>query len=285
MDGKDLIERSPYYASGHLLKLAPGQTSINDLHRHESMTELLLVTEGGGRFVIDGKEYTVIPGTLLIHQQGVWHKEYVDPTRWFKALYLGFSALQVKGLPDNYLVGLGETPVLQLGEGFTDYEQLILQIIRERQGGLPEADAIANGWLSVLIGRLVQRLHHNSYEPKKRYSSSVKSVLAVKQLIEGRYQENWTLERLAQEVFLSPFHLCRQFKRKTGWSPGQYIIHCRIEAAKHYLTSTNDTMEQIADRIGYRSETHFHHVFKNSTGITPGHYRVIKRGENVLRKH
>jgi YesN/AraC family two-component response regulator len=52
-----------------------------------------------------------------------------------------------------------------------------------------------------------------------------------------------------------------------------------MEAAKHYLTSTNDTMEQIADRIGYRSETHFHQVFKQNTGITPRHYRVIKRGE------
>jgi hypothetical protein len=42
------------------------------------MTELLLVTEGGGRFVIDEKEYTAMPGTLLIYQQGVCHKEYVD---------------------------------------------------------------------------------------------------------------------------------------------------------------------------------------------------------------
>ncbi|HEX7063836.1 MAG TPA: helix-turn-helix transcriptional regulator, partial [Bacillales bacterium] len=226
---------------------------------------------------------TAMPGTLLIYQQAIGSEDHVDTAYPIKVLYLGLSALRVKGLPDNYLIGPGETPIFQLGKGFTDYEQLMLQIIREQQGGLPEAKVIANGWLLVLIGRLVQRLYHNVGEPKKEYSSSAKSVLAVKRLIEERYWENWTLEQLAEKVFLSPYHLCRQFKRKIGWSPGQYIIHCRMERAKLYLTSTDDTMEQIADRIGYRSETHFHHVFKNSTGVTPGHYRVIKRGKMPLQ--
>jgi iron complex transport system substrate-binding protein len=106
---------------------------------------------------------------------------------------------------------------------------------------------------------------------------------------EERYQENWTLEQLAQEVFLSQFHLCRQFKRKIGWSPGQYIIHCRVEAAKYLLTVTNETMEKIARQVGYQSETHFQHVFKKQTGITPGHYRVNQRDTTfippIAKKH
>ncbi|QGH33642.1 AraC family transcriptional regulator [Gracilibacillus salitolerans] len=228
---------------------------------------------------IGGQQCTVQTGNLFIFNKNVSHQEFIDRNRSFKALFLGFCSLQIKGLPDNHLIDEKEKPILQLEEEVSDFQHLILQIIHEIQSDLPESNIITNGLLSALIGRLIQQFHHQPNSVNKRkYSSSKNSILTVKKLIEQRYKENWTLDRLAKKVYLSPHHLCRQFKQKTGWSPGQYLIYRRMEVAKYLLSSTNYTMEQIASQIGYKSDTHFHQVFKKNTGITPGHFRVLKRG-------
>ncbi|GGH87932.1 AraC-like DNA-binding protein [Pullulanibacillus pueri] len=282
---EDLIINYPRYVEGKRLQLSHGQTYNEEIKRNEHVTGLVLITEGRGHFIVEEETHTAVSGMLLVCQQGVSYQVISDGKQAFKALYIGLSSLHLKGLPKNHLIEQERAPILPLGKVETgDYRQIMESMILESQNGLPESGVIVNGWLSVLIGRLVQRWHHRKWTTPKHHSSSTEAILAVKRLIEERYQEEWTLEKLANEVHLSSYHLCRQFKRKIGMPPGQYIIHCRIEAAKQYLTFTNETMEHIADKIGYRSETHFHQVFKKNTGITPGHYRVIKR-ENDKSNH
>ncbi|QHJ70914.1 helix-turn-helix transcriptional regulator [Planococcus halotolerans] len=279
MAPNDLIETSPTYVKGFIIELDRGNPFPKIMNNRETAMDLLLVTEGNGQFIIGEKKHKASPGTLLINQSGLLGKAEIDSTCRFKALYLRFSSLKLKGLPENHLIGVGETPVLNIGQGFTDYEQLILQLIFEWEGKLPEAGIFSEAYLSLLIGKLVRKLYHNRIETKKRSSSAEEAILVVKQLIEEKYQESWTLESLGERVFLSSSHLCRQFKRKVGWTPGQYLIRCRMEAAKKILTHSNATMGEIADQVGYKSETHFHQVFKKHTKITPGHYREIQRSQ------
>jgi AraC-like DNA-binding protein len=277
MKANDLIMASPVYVEGFLMDSDASQLFLGNAGNGKGTVELLLVIEGNGKVVMGSKKYKASPGTLLINQQEAWGTKEIDPAFRFKALLLRFSSLQLKGLPENRLLKEEGLPVLKLGNGFTDYEQLFRQIILEGEGDFPEAGLLTNAYLSILIGKLVRRLYHRPEEPKKRHSSAEEAIFVVKQLIEERYQENWTLTSLGEKVYLSPSHLCRQFKRKVGWSPVQYLIHCRVEAAKYVLANSNETMSEIADNIGYQSETHFHQVFKKNTGITPGHYRELHR--------
>lgn len=78
------------------------------------------------------------------------------------------------------------------------------------------------------------------------------------------------VQEVAAAVNLSPSHFWRQFKACTGYSPYEYIVLRRIDKAKYLLTSTDQSVGEIAYAAGYNSEENFIHSFQKYVGISPG---------------
>jgi AraC family transcriptional regulator len=72
---------------------------------------------------------------------------------------------------------------------------------------------------------------------------------------------------------MSPFRFARAFKKATGQSPRQYVIHRRIERAKALLRAGDQDLAQIAQRVGFSTQSHFTDVFRRLCGTTPARYR------------
>jgi AraC-like DNA-binding protein len=81
------------------------------------------------------------------------------------------------------------------------------------------------------------------------------------------------LEDLAARAALSPYYFTRQFKKKTGYTPHQYVLMARINTAKHYLKLTTLSIKEIAFFCGFSSESGFCIAFKHTVGISPMTYR------------
>ena len=82
-----------------------------------------------------------------------------------------------------------------------------------------------------------------------------------------------TLEDLADQARMSPFHFSRQFKRYAGVSPHTYLVNARINAARFYLVSSDLTVKEIAYNCGFSSVSSFCTCFKKNVGSTPMDYR------------
>ncbi|MBP3040962.1 methylphosphotriester-DNA--protein-cysteine methyltransferase family protein [Bacillaceae bacterium Marseille-Q3522] len=108
--------------------------------------------------------------------------------------------------------------------------------------------------------------------PGKNGPDATVSKLVIN-LIQERYSENLTLEKIATGLNMSPYHLQRIFKRITGKTPANQLLLMRIEAAKHDLIQKEKTITEIATAVGYRSVSHFSAVFKKRTGCTPHEFR------------
>ena len=78
-----------------------------------------------------------------------------------------------------------------------------------------------------------------------------------------------TLSELAEAAGLSDAHFARQFKRSVGLAPHQYLIHCRVEAAKALLSSGALPVGEVAHRVGFGSQSHLSRHFKRLVGVTP----------------
>lgn len=85
--------------------------------------------------------------------------------------------------------------------------------------------------------------------------------------------EPLTVQEVASAVNLSPSHFSREFKSRTGYSPYEYIVLRRIDKAKFLLSSTQQTVGEIAYATGYNSEENFIHSFQKHVGIPPGLFR------------
>jgi two-component system, response regulator YesN len=154
---------------------------------------------------------------------------------------------------------------------------------RHRVQTLPVADDLLNVVMSLVR------------QPLSRFSSAgagsvnrlnYQAIHAV-QLIEARYGEpELTVRSLAHDLSISTEHLCRLLKRDTEHTFVAILRHARVRAARQLLRTTNLSMKQIANRVGFRSASRFDRDFKNVCGIPPTEYRIsdVRRSQRVTQR-
>ncbi len=92
--------------------------------------------------------------------------------------------------------------------------------------------------------------------------------------LDTHYSEKISLDRIAQNMYLSPVYISKIFKEETGESPINYLIKIRLEKAKDMLSSpTPNSIKKIANDVGYEDAYHFSKLFKKYYGISPLYYR------------
>lgn len=85
--------------------------------------------------------------------------------------------------------------------------------------------------------------------------------------------EDISVPVLADRVGLSLYHFIRSFKKETGFTPHDYIIHTRINTAKYLLKNTELPIKEICFQCGFSSESVFCNCFKLRLKVTPIQYR------------
>lgn len=112
------------------------------------------------------------------------------------------------------------------------------------------------------------------------YKSCMSSVLneestvsSVKRYIKEHLAENLSREALADTVYLTSDYLSHLFKKETGYSLTNYIIHERIERAKLLLSQNNMTIRDVAAVCGFDNVSYFSKQFRSIAGVTPREYR------------
>nr|WP_232478812.1 AraC family transcriptional regulator [Roseomonas rosulenta] len=82
-----------------------------------------------------------------------------------------------------------------------------------------------------------------------------------------------TVAQLAGIARLSPAHFSRAFRGSFGMSPGSFIQHRRVEAAKRMLRETSTPLAEIAYVCGLCDQAHLSRVFKRAEGTSPMRWR------------
>ncbi|MDQ0871656.1 two-component system response regulator YesN [Paenibacillus sp. V4I3] len=99
-------------------------------------------------------------------------------------------------------------------------------------------------------------------------------VRLAKDFIAHRYSDpEITLEMIANEMKVSPVYLGRIFKQELGIPFVNMLTHTRIKHAIHYLSTTDMTIIEISEKVGYDSQHYFSTAFKKVVGIAPNQYR------------
>ena len=111
-------------------------------------------------------------------------------------------------------------------------------------------------------------------QPKTR--RDYKRILQLKQVvefIEKNYASPLTLKQLSDSVSMSPKYFCRFFSEMTHQTPMDYLNRQRIEQACYQLSTTDDSITDIAYRNGFNDLSYFIRTFKKYKGTTPGKYK------------
>jgi LacI family transcriptional regulator len=85
--------------------------------------------------------------------------------------------------------------------------------------------------------------------------------------------EGIDVENVIRNVGISRATLERRFATHFQTTPRQAIVRVQMEQVKCLLAETDYSLEQIAHRTGYKTQSHLSVAFKRETGLTPGEYR------------
>lgn len=102
----------------------------------------------------------------------------------------------------------------------------------------------------------------------------IHAVEQGKRFVEEHFAEEITLERVAQEVSLTPYYYSKIFSRVVGQTLVDFLTSVRVEKAKHLLEDPAVSIKEACFTVGYNDPNYFSRVFKKVTGQTPTEYRA-----------
>lgn len=92
-------------------------------------------------------------------------------------------------------------------------------------------------------------------------------------LVEQHCHEQHTIDWYASTMCLSPKYLANVVKQVSGRTTGECINENLIKQAKSLLLATTLSVQQIADRLGFKNQSHFGTFFRRATGMNPKAFR------------
>lgn len=104
------------------------------------------------------------------------------------------------------------------------------------------------------------------------------------EMMHAQYSEEISLDQLAAEARLSPFHFARMFKQSIGVPPRVYLTRIRLEKACELLEMTDMPITEIAFETGYSSNQALARVFLKHRRMSPTEYRRATRDPSRPRQ-
>jgi AraC-like DNA-binding protein len=101
--------------------------------------------------------------------------------------------------------------------------------------------------------------------------------------LEAKYAEPLNLSALADRFGCSTHHLCRQFKRRTGKTIGDYLRYIRVSRAMNLIMKGAERMGEVGHAVGFRDLNHFARCFRAVTGETPKRFQKSTAGRRALK--
>lgn len=111
------------------------------------------------------------------------------------------------------------------------------------------------------------------------------TICYLQHFIEEHLNEDLSLVRLAEQVYLNPSYLSRLYKQVTGENISEFIENVRLKIAKELLGKSHLKIHEVAQQVGYETAASFTRFFKKAYGITPQEYRdSFLYGKQRIRK-
>lgn len=101
-------------------------------------------------------------------------------------------------------------------------------------------------------------------------------LTAAENAIERQHAHSISVRDIAIVVDVHPVHLARTFRRVHGCSVIEYLHRVRIQAATRLLRDPQQSLADIAQRVGCCDQSHLCRLFANRIGISPAAYRALQ---------
>ena len=276
------------------------------LHSHPHL-EIFYIYEGKGGYLVDGQNYTVSRGDLIIFNAGVLHGELAQNPVPLHSYCIALTDVNCPAMQPDHLAMPGIVPIIRCGEDQALIETLMRALCHTEdrsslrapsapddpqilQPAVHSGDRLSSSAFPPSAGSVIDEANsrfcgalaysvlvfcHNrlggQHVPVGKARAEI--VQAAKDYIDEHFTEELDFDALAEQLHISKYYFSHSFKRVTQYAPKQYQICRRIGEAQTLLMNTQLPVSEIGSRTGYPDACQFNTIFKKHVGLTPGRYR------------
>ena len=248
----------------------------SEQHEHEFI-EIEYVLAGCGTQTINGKEYPMKRGDIILLELGVQHSYYseseleifnciIDPTFYYGLKhqiendYLGYEKFD---LP----VYMSLSP-----KHFNKVESLLLAMEHESR----DKDFYFEKMIEAYFSTLMLLIYRNAHDENIRNNNPEHMQIQFENYIDKNFT-HLKLVDIATHFGYSTAHFSRLFKQVMGQNLSDYITSKKLNEAIRLLTETPFSVEVIGTQLGYKNRKQFHEMFNKHMKTTPNQYRTKHR--------
>lgn len=158
---------------------------------------------------------------------------------------------------------------------FIDSVNVVFEAMKNKSSGYKFS---VIGALYSMLGIVVDKHLYSTVTGDSDISDSknIPKLKKVLSFLRENYEQQLSLEDMAQAADMSPKYFCYFFKEKTGKTPVEYLNGFRIEKASQKLLSSDRSVTEIAFSCGFNDLSYFIKTFKAQKGISPTKFRKIE---------
>ena len=232
---------------------------------------LILYTQSGnGVLEIGGEAYPVPPGSILYIDCMERHRYAPADGKPWEFFWVHFNGATSEGYHQCFRSCSAPVVSDMEAHGVKEIMEQIVSVNRVKQ---QQNELINSGLLVELMTRIILRS-----APKYTQAEIPAQMREVIRFLERHFDQPLTLDALSDRFSISKYHLSREFKKYTGYSPLEYLIQYRVSRAKELLKGHDLSIAQISESVGIPAENHFCALYKSREGCTPRAYRKLWQG-------
>jgi len=237
----------------------------HEAHFHPDTIEICFVRKGRLDWWIGDQTYEVHPGDVVVMPATVPHgsaDSTLQPCEYC-ALHIDPKALSAETRRATQQPHFGG-----LHAGQTEAGDFVRRLYEEHQRPKAYSREVVRSLANLLVVQLARHGESAQDSPEKNY--------LVRRAIRALTEEEGggkSIEEVARQLRVSTVWLTRVFRQELGQSPGEWARSRRLGEAKRLLSETQDSVIEIAIRLGYQSSQYFATAFRRETGLTPSQYR------------
>jgi AraC-like DNA-binding protein len=259
-------------------------------HQNEGI-EFTMPMKGETPVIVDGRENVLHAQEMMITRP--WQRHAIAPEAFAQGT-LGWLILDV-GVrfphqqwcwPDWLLLNAGELHALTrslrenediirpaspaLAEAFTRLVSLA------RQPDIPHRASHIMLQINLMLLELLTVFQNETPRYKTSYTDLSRTIRFFLKSLPERLREAWTLGRMAESCGIGVTRFSACFGDVTGETPAQYLNRLRMQKARELLKSSSDSVQAVAQAVGFTTANYFIRAFKHYYRMTPARFRGQK---------
>jgi len=261
----------------HCYRKEASYSELSNSHAHYGY-EIYLLTKGEGVVYINHKQYDIKEKSIIFINRLERHSFKAQKTPYERYITFVSSNFIMANFKDIRLLSI----FLHRPDNFCHVQQLSDEIFDRILGYmqlLSKECSMQSTFYKMKSSSILTEILIDLYRsypfffPNSNHNNFSQIVFNVQKIINDHYNEPLTLQNIANENFVNRQVLSKAFKDIIGCTFQDYLIQLRMSEAKRLLVTTDLSVAEIAELVGYQNVTNFIKIFKSKELVTPLKYR------------